>query len=71
MTPRQIEQAIYDQAIQQGALVIPGSWFKPNREIENNPEVFFRLSFAPPSTPEMEQVIRRLGVALRICFNLD
>lgn len=69
-THRQIENEIYKEALTQGALVIPGSWFQPQRDIEQG-GVFFRVSFALPSAEKMEEAIRRFGVALRSCFSLD
>ncbi|RAO64657.1 uncharacterized protein BHQ10_000669 [Talaromyces amestolkiae] len=62
--PAVIENEIYDKAIEKGALVIPGSWFRASTDTEVQ-EVTFRLSFAPIPAADITEMVKRFGAALR------
>lgn len=58
-----VESQIYDEAIKQGVILLPGSWFRPDQGRELS-EVFFRLSFAPCTREVMEPALKRIASTL-------
>lgn len=79
--PIRVETAIYDECIQQGVLLIPGSWFKakgqsvpPQTSLPENPHhkthIFFRGTYAAVPLPELVIGVEKFGKALRAQFAL-
>ncbi|ODV79663.1 aromatic amino acid aminotransferase [Suhomyces tanzawaensis NRRL Y-17324] len=79
--PLKIELLIYEQAIKQGSLMIPGSWFKadgqsnpPQKHLVENPrtktEFFFRGTYAAIPLDELKRGIEKFGKAIKIEFGL-
>lgn len=68
--PRAIEQELYERTIQNGALVVPGSWFQADATAVL-PNMYFRTTFASLPCEQMTEAIRRFGVAIRLSFGLD
>ncbi|KAI5951963.1 ARO8 [Candida jiufengensis] len=80
--PIQIESLIYEQGIKQGALMIPGSWFKsegqstpPQKNLPSNPaqktSVFFRGTYAAVPLDQLVLGLKKFGKAVSIEFGLD
>ncbi|KAK6462633.1 aromatic amino acid aminotransferase [Scheffersomyces coipomensis] len=79
-----VEDAVYEQGIKQGCLMIPGSWFKsegqsnpPQHELEHaslvaahNPHVFFRGTYAAVPLDALVVGIEKFGEAIKIEFEL-
>lgn len=65
--PALIENEIYHSAIEKGALIIPGSWFRANPDIEVQ-EVTFRVSFAPIPAADIVEMMKRFSAALKAVF---
>lgn len=79
--PLQVENAIYEQALKQGSLMIPGSWFKaegnsvpPQTETPTNPEtknmIFFRGTYAAVPLDDLIVGIEKFGKAVKIEFGV-
>ncbi|KAF7712192.1 Uncharacterized protein PECH_003975 [Penicillium ucsense] len=69
-TKLQIEKEIFDATIENGALVVPGSWFLPDEGSSGMDGVFFRMTYAAASMDDMQEAIQRLGAVLRSTFKL-
>ncbi|KAE8155480.1 putative aromatic aminotransferase Aro8 [Aspergillus tamarii] len=68
---REIEQEIYDSALDRGSLIMPGSWFLPDRGEKGIQGVFFRITFAAAKEQDMREATQALGTALRNVFQLE
>lgn len=77
----QVENAIYDQALKQGCLMIPGSWFKvdgktspPQPELPENPATkntfFFRGTYAAVPLDQLVIGLEKFGKAVKIEYGL-
>ncbi|CAH0002155.1 unnamed protein product [Clonostachys byssicola] len=65
----EIEQEIFEEAVNQGVLFARGSWFRaePDTPIEN---IFFRLSFSTATKENLTKAVQRLSAAIRKSFGL-
>ncbi|ODV62396.1 bifunctional 2-aminoadipate transaminase/aromatic-amino-acid:2-oxoglutarate transaminase [Ascoidea rubescens DSM 1968] len=79
--PLKVENAIYERALKQGCLMIPGSWFvskgntsPPQRYILDNdvqnPKIFFRGTYAAVPMDELVKGIKRFAEAIKLEFEL-
>ncbi|KAH0533511.1 hypothetical protein GP486_008999, partial [Trichoglossum hirsutum] len=68
--PRAIEKEIYDATVENGALVVPGSWFQADPDAVL-PDMFFRVTYASLPREQTTEAIMRLGAAIRKCFGVD
>lgn len=79
--PLKVESAVFDQAIEQGTLMIPGSWFKahgqstpPQPHLPINPRskthFFFRGTYAAVPLDELTRGLEKFGKALKVEFGL-
>lgn len=75
----QVEEAIYEQAIKQGCLMIPGSWFKsqgqsnpPQKALPtgDDTKVFFRGTYAAVPLDQLVLGLEKFGKAVKIEFGL-
>ncbi|KAF9875175.1 aromatic amino acid aminotransferase [Colletotrichum karsti] len=64
-----IEEEIWQQTIEHGALVARGSWFNAADDISCQ-DIFFRVTFAAAPLEKVDEAVKRLGNALRSCFQL-
>lgn len=78
--PLDVEQAVYERALAEGCLMIPGSWFKaegqtdpPQKEVaEVKPNVvFFRGTYASVPLDELEHGLEKFCRAVRLEFGLE
>ena len=58
------EERIYSRARSNGVLVSKGSWFIPDTERISG--VYFRLTFAAASEPDLTEAVQRFGNALEL-----
>lgn len=65
----EIEQAIFTAAVDRGALLSCGSWFRADKNIAED-KMFFRATFAAAPAEKMQEAIKRFGEALRAEFGL-
>lgn len=81
LTTLKVEDSVYKQALQQGCLMIPGSWFKaesksspPRPEIPENPATkntfFFRGTYVAVPLDDLQLGLEKFGRAVRIEFGL-
>lgn len=79
--PLEVEKAVYEQALKQGCLMIPGSWFlvngvtnPPQPELPPNPATknsfFFRGTYAAVSAEQLVVGLENFGKAVKIEFGL-
>ena len=68
LTSPVIEDKIFEAAIAQHVLVVPGSKFRAEGGHGN--ALFFRATFATAAPEEMDQAMCRFGKALREVFGL-
>lgn len=66
----EIEEAIWAETIQHGALVARGSWFSVSQD-EPLQDVFFRITFAAAPLDQIAVAVERFGKALKDAFRLD
>jgi aromatic amino acid aminotransferase I / 2-aminoadipate transaminase len=66
---REIEDSIFQAAIDKGVLCSLGSWFRAQKGTDT--EVFFRATFAAAPADKVEEAISRFGEALREVFELE
>lgn len=66
-----IEQEIFDAAIEQGVLVSRGSWFAAEKANFVPEDLFFRATFAAASEEKMTEAIERFGVAVKTSFGIQ
>ncbi len=64
-----IEKEILEACIERGVLVIPGSWFRAERDVGH--DLFFRATFAAAASDKMEEAIRRFGAVIREAFLIE
>ena len=80
--PVKVEEEIYNQGIEQGCLMIPGSWFKtqgqsnpPQKELPEKPEakthIFFRGTYAAVPLDDLVVGLEKFGRAIKIEFGLE
>ncbi|KAK1625163.1 pyridoxal phosphate-dependent transferase [Colletotrichum phormii] len=69
-SPSEIEEEIWQEALAQGALIARGSWFNANKHIPLN-EVFYRTTFAAAPLDQIEEAVKRFGMALKKGFQLQ
>lgn len=66
----EIEEEIFMAAVDQGALVMPGSWFYAEKDVRHD-TLFFRATYAAAPFDQIHEAIRRFGVAVRLSFALS
>ena len=66
----EIEEEIFQAALEQTILISKGSWFRAD---ESTPldEIFFRATFAAASDEQIQEGIKRFGIALKDVFELQ
>lgn len=64
-----IEKEILEACIERGVLLIPGSWFRAERDIGH--DLFFRATFAAAASDKMEEAIKRFGAVIREAFLIE
>ncbi|KAI9720010.1 MAG: hypothetical protein M1812_003136 [Candelaria pacifica] len=64
-----IEKDILEACIERGVLVIPGSWFRSERDVGQ--DLFFRATFAAAASDKMDEAIRRFGEVIREAFLIE
>jgi aromatic amino acid aminotransferase I len=65
-----IEEEIFMQNIEQGALLMRGSWFYADAE-ERHDTLFFRATYAAAPAEKIEEGIRRFGMSIEKEFKLE
>lgn len=65
----EIEEEIFLASIEQGALVMRGSWFYAQNDVEHD-TLFFRATYAAAPFEKIQEAIRRFGDAVRVSFGL-
>lgn len=74
-----VENAIYEQGIKQGCLMIPGLWFKsigqsnPPQKVSpksDENKVFFRGTYAAVPLDELKHGLEKMGKAVKVEFGL-
>lgn len=66
----EVEDDIFNAAIEKGALTSKGSWFRAEQG-DPGEEIFFRTTFAAASNEDVQEAIKRFGEALRTAFGLE
>lgn len=56
--------------IEHGALVMRGSWFYAEKDVEHD-TMFFRATYAAAPFEKIQEAIRRFGEAVRESFRLE
>ena len=79
--PLKVENAIYEQALKQGCLMIPGSWFhaqgetnppQPKTKGKTNPNgIFFRGTYAAVPLDQLVHGLEKFGDAVKLEFGLN
>lgn len=64
-----IEDEIFLKIIDSGTLLMKGSWFMADEEAEQN-KMFLRATYAAAPFDQIQEAIKRLGIALRESFGL-
>ncbi|KAG7813537.1 hypothetical protein KL921_001083 [Ogataea angusta] len=68
--PLKVEAAIYEKSLEQGCLMIPGSWFKsPNFKDHGSSEIFFRGTYAAVALEKLDVGLERFGKAVELEFS--
>lgn len=79
--PLKVEAAVYERGLEEGCLMIPGSWFKAHG-VTNPPQpqepesadhahsIFFRGTYAAVQLDELENGLRKFGNAVKLEFGL-
>ena len=62
-----IEEEIYHRCIENGVLIVCGSWFWAGQDTPPS-AMFFRTSFASAKSEDMTEAIRRFGETIRQSF---
>lgn len=65
----ELEDEIYNTCIEEGCLVMKGSWFYADPAAEHD-TLFFRATYAAAPSDKIQEAIRRFGVAVRKSFGL-
>jgi aromatic amino acid aminotransferase I len=79
--PLKVEAALFDQSVKEGALLIPGSWFKtcgqtnpPQPEVDAKPgsenTIFFRGTYAAVSLEKIDLGLENFSKAVKVQFGL-
>jgi aromatic amino acid aminotransferase I / 2-aminoadipate transaminase len=66
----EIEEEIFNSCISKGVLVARGSWFRTEPEVGPQGELFFRATYAAASEFNINEAIRRFGMAVRESFGM-
>ncbi|KAF2836494.1 PLP-dependent transferase [Patellaria atrata CBS 101060] len=66
----EIEEEIFMNNIENGTLLMRGSWFYADRDAEHD-TMFFRATYAAAPFDKIEEGIRRFGESLRKSFKLE
>ena len=66
-----IEEEVFQAAINRGVLVSKGSWFLAERGHGEGEGMFFRTTFAAASELQLTEGIKRLGEGIRAVFRLE
>lgn len=69
MTLDALEERIWLRVIEEGTLLIRGSWFLPNQQ-QVVDKLFFRGTYAAAKGEQIVEAVRRVGKALREEFGL-
>ncbi|KAF2281306.1 PLP-dependent transferase [Westerdykella ornata] len=69
-TVEEIEESIFMRCIEEGALVMRGSWFYADPDEEHS-TMFFRATYAAAEGHKIEEGVRRVGRAVRREFGLE
>ncbi|KAL7272855.1 Aromatic/aminoadipate aminotransferase 1 [Rhizina undulata] len=69
-TLKEIEEEVFQAAVQEKVLISPGSWFFADQQAEYS-ELFFRATFAAAESDAMTKAIKRFGIALNKTFRLE
>lgn len=68
--PEEVEKAIFERALANGSLLVPGSWFKsPNFE-QKGSEIFFRGTYASATMENIDLALEKFGKAIKDEFQL-
>jgi aromatic amino acid aminotransferase I len=67
---KEIEAEIFMASIDQGALLMRGSWFYAESDIEHD-TMFLRATYAAAPSDKIHEAIRRFGEAVRESFGLE
>lgn len=67
----ELEDRIYLRSVEEGTLVIKGSWFMAEPSPTGGSKLFFRTTFAAAPAEKMDEAMRRFGQALRLEFGLE
>ncbi len=68
-TVTELEEEIFMASIAHGALVMRGSWFYAEKDVEHD-TMFFRATYAAAPFDKIHEAIRRFGMAVRESFQL-
>jgi len=66
----ELEEEIFMASIEKGALVMRGSWFYAEKDVEHG-SMFFRATYAAAPFDKIREAVRRFGEALRESFGLE
>ena len=66
----EIEEEIFQASVANGTLISKGSWFRAEEKTEGG-NIFVRTTFATADPTQVQEAIRRLGLALRHIFQLE
>lgn len=69
-TITEIEEEIFLASIEQGSLVMRGSWFYADSHAQHD-TLFFRATYAAAPFEKIQEAIRRFGEAVRLSFELS
>ncbi len=65
----EIEDDIFMKNVDHGTLLMKGSWFYAEEDVEKH-KMFFRATYAAAKFDQIEEAIRRFGAAVRECFEM-
>ncbi|QPG74754.1 hypothetical protein FOA43_002087 [Brettanomyces nanus] len=69
--PVKVEDAVFNRALKEGSLMIPGSWFRsPNFEIKDD-TFFFRGTYAAVDLEKLDLGLERFGKAIKEVFEIE
>jgi aromatic amino acid aminotransferase I len=68
-TVTEIEEEIFKASIDQGALLMRGSWFYAEKNAAHD-TLFLRATYAAAPFDKINEAIRRFGAAVRTSFGL-
>ncbi|KAJ5776305.1 aromatic amino acid aminotransferase [Penicillium nucicola] len=69
LSPEDIEENVFQAAVQAGVLLCRGSWFRAGgRAIEGS--LYFRTTYAAAESHKISEAVKRLGKAFRLEFQL-